>query len=268
MNDYIETSGTAAALDCDTTVCIPVFNGVQYLRECLDSVALQADVPFIALIVDNASSDGTEDLCRAYSDPRFFYIRNPENVGSIRNHNRCLDLVRTKYAKLLSADDVLQPGTLALQRAALDADTGAALATCNCTVTGPDLTPISETHYLPGKQQGVDAIAACVRQIANLIGGPSNTLLRMSAVGENRFDTAYKWLADLDFHCRVLNGGSYVNIDRSGFFYRRHSATDTAVGCPPDIRYRDERAFVRQYAVTPWPWLRLQARMVKRSLIA
>ena len=255
-----------AALGVPISICVPVYNGAAFLRECLDSIAAQTHRDFIAVIVDNASTDATRDICQAYEDERFFYVRNLENIGSIRNHSRALDLARTEFVKLFSADDVLMPETLELQLQALRRHPGAALATSDCIVTGPALEPLKRARYLGGHRRGEDAIQACVRQIDNKIGGPSNTLLRTGSVGAERFDIRYKWFADLEFHCRVLRRGDYVNIDRPGFLYRRHSATDSEVGCPMDIRERDELAFIQQYGRSPLPRLRYETRRLKRRL--
>lgn len=248
------------------TVCIPVFNGAKYLQDCLQSVSEQTFQDFVAIVVDNCSTDVTVAICEAYDDPRFRLTENVANIGSIGNHSRCLELIRTPYAKLLSADDVLLPKTLELQYRTLKANRLAALCTCDCIVTDDRLEPRFTHRYLRGAMKGNRAIAECADRIDNFIGGPSNTLLRMAAVGSNRFDPSYKWLADLEFHARVLLNGEYVNIDEPGFLYRRHSNTDSAVGCPLPIRVRDEWKFIQQYGTGLMPYLRFTARQIKRRL--
>ncbi|WP_374587315.1 glycosyltransferase family 2 protein [Ideonella dechloratans] len=259
--DYIKKADTIPL-----TICVPVYNGEKYLRECLDSLATQSFNNFLVLTIDNASTDDTQKICQEYEDPRFFYTRNPENIGSGPNHNRGLDLAKTEFVKLFSADDILFSDTLELQVKALRNHPEAALATSDCIVTGPQLEPLHEARYLQGSLTGDQAIQACVNLIDNKIGGPSNTLLRRSCVGSLRFDTSYKWLADLEFHCRVLRQGGYINIGKPGFYYRRHSATDSEIGCPPEVRERDERAFIRAYARSPLPRLRFELRRLKRRL--
>ncbi|SEK57324.1 Glycosyl transferase family 2 [Roseateles sp. YR242] len=264
MKPYSEAEYAAQASLVPVTICVPVYNGEPYLRECLDSIAAQTFRDFIVLVIDNASTDGTAALCASYDDARFFYLRNEINIGSGPNHNRALDLARSEFVKLFSADDVLFPDTLALQVSALQRHPNASLVTSDCIVTGPKLEPLKEARYLAGPLTGDEAVQSCVRLIDNKIGGPSNTLLRRSAVGAQRIDTSYKWLADLEFHCRVLTHGDYLNTGKPGFYYRRHSATDSEVGCPPDIRERDELAFIQQYARSPMPRLRFEARRLKR----
>lgn len=264
MRHYFEFLSSGQVPDTLVTVCVPVYNGEPYLQECLESIARQTHGDLIAIIVDNCSTDGTAVTCAAFDDPRFFYVRNDTNLGATGNHNRCLDLARGCYVKLLSADDVLLPDTLDRQIKALERHPDAVLATCNCVVTDPQLKPLQETHYLPGRQSGKAVIARCAARIENLIGGPSNTLLRRDAVGDLRFDPKRKWLADLILHCQVLRRGNYINIDQPGFLYRRHFATDSEVGCQPDIRRADESFFVHRYARGPVGFTRLYYRALRR----
>jgi len=264
MRNYFDILSSGQLLNAQVTVFVPVYNGELYLQECMESIAEQTHRELIAIIVDNCSTDGTAAICAAFDDPRFFYVRNGTNLGAIGNHNRCLDLARTPYIKLLSADDVLLPDTLESQISVLEGHPDLVLATCNCIVTDNQLKPIRETQYLPGMWSGKAAIARCAARIENLIGAPSNTLLRREAVGDLRFDPRHKWLADLMLHCELLRRGNYINIDKPGFLYRRHSATDSEVGCPPEIRRSDEAFFVHRYARGPVGFVRLYYRALRR----
>lgn len=264
MKPFSELEYTNLSAQISVTVCLPVYNGEPYLRECLDSLAAQTYKDFIVVVIDNASTDGTAALCRSYEDDRFFYARNPINIGSVPNHNRALEIARSKYVKLFSADDVLFPETLELQVAALEHHPDVVLATCNYIVTDHQLNPLKEAKNLAGVQSGKNAIARCAARIENLIGNPSSTLLRCEALGNLRFDPKRKWLADLILHCQLLRRGNYINIDQSGFLYRRHSATDSEVGCPPHIRRADESFFVHRYARGPVGFARLYYRELRR----
>jgi len=264
MNIYSEGKYINSVSQAPVTICIPVYNGAIHLMECLNSVVNQSFSDFQVLVVDNASTDGTAKICLDFDDERFHYLRNDCNIGSIKNHNRCIDLALSEYFKILSSDDVLFNDTIERQFLALRARPELALVTVDCTVTGPNLEPLYDSEYLPGLIKGEEAVRRCVFRIDNKIGGPSNTMLRRNIVGEIRYDTKYKWLADLDFHCRLLGRGDYFNVGRSGFFYRRHAASDSALGCPLKIREQDEIAFVRQYGNSVLSYVRLGGRWLRR----
>jgi glycosyltransferase involved in cell wall biosynthesis len=94
-------------------VLIPAFNAAAFIAQTLES-ALQQRVEGLEIVVlDNHSTDDTVRVARGYEDRGVRVLAHDVNVGSLRNHNRALDLASAEYIKLLSADDVLLPGMLA-----------------------------------------------------------------------------------------------------------------------------------------------------------
>ena len=75
------------------SIGLPVYNGENYLAESLDALLGQSYEDFELIISDNASTDGTADICRRYGkqDSRIRYIRQPRNIGLAPNHNVVLD---------------------------------------------------------------------------------------------------------------------------------------------------------------------------------
>lgn len=90
------------------SVGLPVYNGAEYLAESLDALLGQSFEDFELIISDNASTDGTEEICRTYleKDARIRYIRLAENIGAAPNHNYVVTEARGKYFKWASHDDL------------------------------------------------------------------------------------------------------------------------------------------------------------------
>lgn len=90
---------------------MPVYNGAAHLREALAGVLSQTYEDFELVIVDNASTDQTEAMCRnaAAMDPRVRYVRNETNIGAAPNFNRALELTNRKssYCKWVAHDDLM-----------------------------------------------------------------------------------------------------------------------------------------------------------------
>lgn len=112
------------------TIGLPVYNGDNYLAEALDSLQAQTLGDFSLIISDNASTDGTEEICRAYADRdrRIRYIRQPVNVGAAANYNLLARMCETPYFKWAAHDDLLAPGFLSACVHALDSDPAVVLA--------------------------------------------------------------------------------------------------------------------------------------------
>jgi glycosyltransferase involved in cell wall biosynthesis len=90
------------------SIGLPVFNGQQFLPELLDSLLTQTFKDFEIVICDNASNDGTEEICREYErrDCRIHYVRNERNIGAVANFNRVFELSTAAFFKWAAHDDL------------------------------------------------------------------------------------------------------------------------------------------------------------------
>jgi glycosyltransferase involved in cell wall biosynthesis len=97
------------------SIGMPVYNAESYLREAVESLLAQTFTDYEIIISDNASTDQTEAICRAYAkaDSRISYVRQSENLGATGNFNHVFGLARGPYFKWASYDDVCEPDFLA-----------------------------------------------------------------------------------------------------------------------------------------------------------
>ncbi|UWQ48124.1 glycosyltransferase family 2 protein [Leisingera aquaemixtae] len=96
------------------SIGLPVYNGENYLEQAIQSVLAQEFQDFELIISDNASTDGTEAICRRFAeqDPRILYVRQPRNIGAAKNYNYTFHLARGAYFNWLAHDDILGPAFL------------------------------------------------------------------------------------------------------------------------------------------------------------
>lgn len=97
------------------SVCMPVYNGSEYIAKAIDSVLAQTYENFNLLICDNCSTDNTEEIVHQFKDPRITYVRNTKNLGLVGNANRCLELSDGKYVNIFHHDDIMLPNNLELK---------------------------------------------------------------------------------------------------------------------------------------------------------
>jgi glycosyltransferase involved in cell wall biosynthesis len=104
------------------TVGLPVFNGETFVAESIEALLGQSFEDFELIISDNASTDGTEEICRQYErqDSRIRYFRQPRNIGLAPNHNFTLHEARGDLIKWASHDDLYARDLLKLCVEALD----------------------------------------------------------------------------------------------------------------------------------------------------
>jgi len=120
------------------SIGLPVYNGSKYLALAIDSILGQTFRDFELIISDNASTDATPDICRAYAsrDHRIEYFRQDHNVGVGPNHNFCARRAAGEYFRWASHDDLLEPEYLAKCVAALDANPDAVLCHSKTRIIG------------------------------------------------------------------------------------------------------------------------------------
>lgn len=95
------------------SVIIPTYNHGRFLKQAVSSVLEQGLEDIEILVLDNASTDGTPEIMRAYADePRVRYLRNLRNVGPSYNVLNGIQLARGRYLSMLMADDFYNPGYL------------------------------------------------------------------------------------------------------------------------------------------------------------
>ena len=88
-------------------VGMPVYNGERYLAQAIESIISQTFVDFELIISDNASTDGTEEICKRYQkrDRRISYIRQSRNLGAGNNFISVLERANSKYFMWAACDD-------------------------------------------------------------------------------------------------------------------------------------------------------------------
>ena len=98
------------------SVVTPVYNGAEFLPQCIESVLAQTYRNWDFTIVNNCSTDDTLSVCLKYAatDPRIRVVTNPSFLKIIENHNRTLSYVspQAKYCKVVFADDWLFPACI------------------------------------------------------------------------------------------------------------------------------------------------------------
>jgi len=106
------------------SVMIPTYECAGYLRQALESVLAQDPGPEhmqIEVVDDHSTRDDPEAVVREVGGGRVGFFRQPENVGHVRNFNRCLRRSRGRLVHLLHGDDAVREGFYRRMETAFDA---------------------------------------------------------------------------------------------------------------------------------------------------
>jgi len=227
------------------SVCVPTYNGVAYLKECLLSIQQQTLADFEIIIVDDESSDGSFELALDFAqrDPRIRVYRNTKRLGLVGNWGRCLELARADWIKFAFQDDILLPACLEKLLAACQRE-HKLFGFCARDFlfedgVGQTLRQWFEKHAkrLQQDYRGTGVIEpAQAAKIAvhepshNPVGEPTVTLIHKSVFQKlHGFDEALIQLCDAEFWDRVLVNYGAVFVPEELATFRIHARATTAL---------------------------------------
>ena len=199
------------------SICIPVFNGEEYIEEAVQSILSQTWQDYELIVVDNASTDKTLEKIQMFQDSRLKIIRNKSNIGPVANFNKCLEVASGEFTKFLCADDLLFPLCVERQVMVLKdlANQNVVLVNCARQVIGADGKHWMVRRYgcvaerVPGRM----AIRKTVRSGGNQIGEPTAVMLRTEVARKvGGFEEGQSLCMDLDLWCRMLKSGDLYVI--------------------------------------------------------
>jgi glycosyltransferase involved in cell wall biosynthesis len=170
------------------SVLTPVYNGGDYLVECIESVLAQTHKNWDYTIVDNASTDATCEIAERFAkrDSRICHLRFDDFVSSTANHNRAFSAINpeSEFCKVVQADDWLYPECLSLMiGAAGAADTIGVVSAYQLWERRVHLYGLP---YNVSFARGRDVLRSTLLGEFNVTGGPTATLLRSAFVRERQ----------------------------------------------------------------------------------
>lgn len=102
------------------SIILPVFNGEQYLEECLKSIWQQSFSDFECIVIDDGSTDSTPLILASQSDKRLRIINQNVQGGICKALNLGIECAQGRYLVRMDADDICHPRRLQKQIEFLD----------------------------------------------------------------------------------------------------------------------------------------------------
>lgn len=98
------------------SIIMPSYNTAEFIAESIQSVLAQSYKDWELLIVDDCSTDNTDEVVKPYlSDERIIYLKNEKNSGAAVSRNRALREAKGKWIAFLDSDDLWMPDKLSKQ---------------------------------------------------------------------------------------------------------------------------------------------------------
>ena len=124
------------------SILIPVYNTAAYLTQAIQSILEQDYTAMEIILINDGSTDGSEDIIHSFHDPRIRYIRNEQNMGLVYTLNKGIELSEGKYIARMDGDDVSLPGRITEQVAYLEAHPNVGLLATTVSLINEQDAPI------------------------------------------------------------------------------------------------------------------------------
>ncbi|MFD6397030.1 glycosyltransferase family 2 protein [Nocardia sp. NPDC060249] len=199
------------------SVCVPAFNAARTIVETLESISAQDFDDFEIVVVDNASTDGTGDLVRAFDDARIRLYTNDTTLPIVQNWNRAIELAGGELVKLVCADDMITPGCLSAQVESM-ADSEIAVVGAKFDVVDDDNVMLAQGRGLPGlvgRCSSRTVLRTLVQKMPDDVCPTAAFLFRRADFAVTTgFRTNFLYAMDVDLVAQLCERGEFFGHDR------------------------------------------------------
>ena len=164
--------------DTLVTVLMPVYNAERYVSEAIESILNQTYRDFEFIIINDGSTDQSEEIIQRYNDSRIVYVRNERNIRLVATLNKGIRMASGKYIMRMDADDISSTDRMKLQVKFMELHPDVGVCGSFLSVFGETIKP-----YLSRRPENDEDIRSSML-VNNPLGHP-NVIIRKSVLVKN-----------------------------------------------------------------------------------
>lgn len=235
------------------SVCIPAYNNDEYIIETIECILNQSYKNIELIVVDDNSKDDTYNVVKSIKDDRVSVYKNEKNLGMAGNWNKCLELCKGKYIKLICADDLIHNRLIEKEVQIMEKYPSVNLVQSDTQFI--DLSGKAKGYYRRYHKSGVVKGKKASRFSVftrDYLGAPLANMIRKSAYDKlGGFDDSFFYIIDYDFYMKLANFGDIYIIHKPLNYFRIRNDSNTGEvmnGDKGDIYISEHRRLVEKYA--------------------
>lgn len=207
------------------SVIMPVYNTGSYLHDSISSILKQTFTDFEFIIINDGSTDNSEDIILSYKDNRIKYLKNKKNEGLISSLNLGIQMSKGEFTARMDGDDISLPTRFEKQKNWLDQNPDAAIAGSHVTFINAEGKKTGEWELDEQTKSSKEIRRTMVRE--NCLAHPS-VMMRTEIIKRLRYATNQKNTEDYDLWLRILaEGGVIGKVPEKLLLYRVHQSSIT-----------------------------------------
>lgn len=212
------------------SVVMPAYNSEKYIAEAIESILNQTYTDFEFIIINDGSTDKTEEIILSYTDERIVYLKNEKNSGIVYTLNRGLDVAKGEYIARMDSDDISLPTRFEKQIKYFKKHPETAVLGTAINIFGEG----TQKHTFkfscnPQKAKAELFFSSCLAH-------PS-VIIRKTIIDNHslRYEEEYKGMEDFVLWWRISQYGDIISLKVPLLNYRKHSSQITASISPERI---------------------------------
>jgi glycosyltransferase involved in cell wall biosynthesis len=200
------------------SVLMPVYNASAYVKEAIESILDQSYQNFEFIIINDGSSDDSEQIILSFKDPRIVYVKNEMNLGLIATLNKGIDLCSGKYILRMDADDISLPERIRKQVEFMNKNP-------EVGVCGSDYIQFGKGREIQHHSHHTHDLIFGWTLFNSSVVHPS-LIIRSSVIKAEKpyFDTGYKHAEDYELWSRLIFKCKFADVPETLLKYRLHSS--------------------------------------------
>ena len=245
---------------CMISVVIPIYNAQEYLRQCIDSVLAQTYTDYEILLINDGSTDGSENICIEYA-ARYDRITtiNQANSGPAASRKKGVAIANGDYIVFVDADDHIDSTMLEFFMREMGIS-GADVVACGYEDFYPNGKRVHRNN-IESAYIDIDSYEDCIRQIhenRNLLCVPYCKLIKKSLFEGINWYEEVTIGEDYSMCLELFRNADKIRIKNVCLYYRRMSGTNISRSGYTDRHKKalDNYINVRNMLISEFPALK------------
>ena len=214
----------------EISIIVPVYNAEEYLKKCLDSLVNQTKKELEFILINDGSTDKSEEIIKTYKDKRIKYFKN-KNQGIGKTRNFGIEKSSGKYLMFLDSDDYFSNDACEILYKEAEKEKADLIVFDYYRVEKGNLNEVKIESFN----------ATNIKDDPNLLLkvnlGPCNKIYKTDLIKNNgiKFEESLKYEDTLFVVKAIYNAQKIIKLNRFLHYYMIHEKSETTV--------RDERVF-------------------------
>jgi glycosyltransferase involved in cell wall biosynthesis/SAM-dependent methyltransferase len=234
------------------SIIMPIYNAEKFLKPAIDSCLNQSYQNLEIIVVDDGSTDKTAEICKEYTDHKFFhYVKNETNQGLIFSLNKAVSLSHGQFIARMDQDDIALPYKIQKQVQYM-------MEHPEVEALGTDVVLMADSDEMLGKPRQLltndsaiewAIISTCPLHHPTVIF--NRTLLSEKKFSEELYAKDQHYAEDLGLWSKILLQNKKIQVLKEPLLlYRKHSHSMSTIYKTPQLNGSIDIA--RNYALQKW----------------